>query len=254
MPEIPYSSFLEKIDGILKVAKKYGIEMRLMGAAAVKLHCPEFLYLHDQMERKLSDLDFMSLSKYRKVIKTLFKELNYTIDQSLLYLTGGKRYIFYDSVDGIHVDVFFDRLEMCHTIDFRKRLTLDYPTIPLADILLEKMQIVELNEKDITDTIVLFREHEIGETDKETVNAGYIAKLLSGDWGFYYTVVTNLNKIKNSLSKYQTLTDVDRSNVETKINKTLEIIEKKPKSLKWKLRAKVGTKQKWYKEIGEVRH
>jgi len=253
MPEIPYSSFLEKIDEILKVAKKYGIEMRLMGAAAVKLHCPEFLYIHDRMERKLSDLDFMSLSKYRKAMKTLFKELNYAIDQSLLYLTGGKRYIFYDSVEGIHVDVFFDRLEMCHTVDFGKRLMLDYPTIPLADILLEKMQIVELNEKDIIDTVVLLREHEIGETDKETVNAGYIANLLSGDWGFYYTVVTNLNKVKNRLSKHGALTDVDRLNIEKKINKALEIIENKPKSLKWKLRAKVGTKQKWYKEIGEVR-
>lgn len=253
MSEIPYSSFLEKIESILNAAKKHNVGMRLMGAAAVKLHCPRFLYLHDLMERKLSDLDFMSLGKYRKDVKRLFKELNYAIDQSLLYLTGGKRYLFYDPVDKIHVDIFFDRLEMCHAIDFRKRLMVDYPTISLADILLEKMQIVELSEKDVKDTIVLLREHEVGDGERETINGEYIAGVLSDDWGFYYTVVRNLDKVKGRLSRYEVLTVEDRSCVEAKISKILEIIEERPKSLKWTLRAKVGTKRKWYKEVGELR-
>jgi len=81
---------------------------------------------------------------------------------------------------------------------FLKRLEIDYPTISLADLLLEKMQIVKLNEKDILDTIVMLREHDVGEGDKETINSDRVSGLLSDDWGFYYTVTTNLGKIKSA--------------------------------------------------------
>ena len=80
------------------------------------------------------------------------------------------------------VDVFFDRLDMNHIIDFKNRLELDFPTISLADLLLEKMQIVQINEKDIKDTIILLREHPVEDPDKETINANYVASLLAEDW------------------------------------------------------------------------
>jgi len=150
------------------------------------------------------------------------------------------------------VDVFFDKLEMCHTIDFRNRLRLDKPTITLADMLLEKMQIVKINEKDIIDTIVLLRAHDIGENDKDKVNIKYVSKLLSNDWGFYYTVTMNLKKVKELCKKYNVLSNEDMKDVTSKIDRILEKIEKEPKSMKWKMRAKIGPSKKWYKEVEEV--
>lgn len=127
-----------------------------------------------------------------------------------------------------------------------------YPTITLSNIFLEKTQIVELTEKDIKDVIILLREHEVGDTEKETVNARYIANLLSRDWGFYYTVTTNLNRIKEHPRRYEVLTEEDHKGVANKIEEVLQAIEEEPKSLKWRMRAKIGTKKKWYTEVGET--
>jgi hypothetical protein len=139
---------------------------------------------------------------------------------------------------------------MCHTLDFRGRLEFDSPTITLADFLLEKMQIVELNEKDKIDTIVLLREHEIGDSDNETINARYISKLLSKDWGFYYTTTTNLVKIKEYAGVH--MSEEDRRDVVAKAGQLVERIDNEPKTTGWKMRARVGPKKKWYRDVEEV--
>ena len=118
--------------------------------------------------------------------------------------------------------------------------------------MLEKLQIVKINEKDIKDLIVLILEHEIGENGKETVNAKHIAKILAKDWGFYYTVTTNLNKVESFLQKYEVLTQENKEVISTRIKKLLKYIEDEPKPLKWKLRAKIGPAAKWYEEVEEV--
>jgi hypothetical protein len=138
---------------------------------------------------------------------------------------------------------------MCHTIDYTQRLEIDNPTVPLAELLLQKMQIVQISEKDVIDTIVLLREHEIGDGDTEMVNAAYIAKLLSNDWGFYYTVTTNLQKVKSLVVDFRVLDNQDKQVVTEKIGRTVSLIEAEPKNRSWNARAKVGTKKKWYKDV-----
>jgi hypothetical protein len=150
------------------------------------------------------------------------------------------------------VDIFFDKLEMNHNISFDGRLKIEELTIPLVDMLLEKMQIVHINEKDVIDTIMLFREHSVGDVAPETIDAKYLADVLCNDWGFYYTVVTNLKKIEDRLTAYPELTEEDRADVSHKIKNLLNIIESKPKGLAWKLRAKVGAKSKWYKDVEDI--
>jgi len=131
-------------------------------------------------------------------------------------------------------------------------LEIDHPTISLSDLLLEKLQIVEINEKDIIDCIILFREHEVGEDDKTTINMKYISKLFSGDWGWWRTGTMNLDKIKHFAEKYDKLTDEDKKIVIERIDKLREAIDKHPKSMGWKMRAKVGDKKKWYRDVEEV--
>jgi len=140
---------------------------------------------------------------------------------------------------------------MSHTIDFRGRLEVDYPTISLADILLEKMQIHRINEKDVKDSIVLIRAHGLGDTDKESINEAYIAKLLSGDWGFHHTVTNNLNKTKLLLQDYN-IPPPDQEDVVSKIDRLLTRIENEPKSSKFKMRARIGEKKKWYNDVDET--
>ena len=151
-------------------------------------------------------------------------------------------------------DSFFDKLAFCHTINFAGRLELDSPTITLGDLLLEKMQIVEINEKDIKDTLIMLREHEIQESEKESVNARYIAKLLSDDWGFYHTATTNLDKVKSHLDKFTSLSDEDRQDIRSKVDILLGAIEKEPKSMKWQMRAKIGTRKIWYTKVEAFKH
>lgn len=131
-------------------------------------------------------------------------------------------------------------------------MELDFPTITPSDLLLEKMQIVQITEKDLKDTMILLREHEIKEHENDVINTKYIAKLLSNDWEFYYTVTTNLKKTKEFLNFFDALTDEDKNIISEKIDKLLDYIEREPKSLKWKARAKIGTRKKWYREVETI--
>lgn len=246
-------AFVEEAYRIIEIAKKKGIVFRLIGAIAVKHHSPKYRYLYDEMERELTDIDYMTYSKFREGMRKFFKDLGYEpINPRFFALYGKKRQIYWSDEKGWQIDIFFDELDMCHKVDFRNRLELDNPTITLTDILLEKMQIVEINPKDIKDTIIMLLEHDIGEIEEETVNMNYISKLLSKDWGYYYTVTTNLKKVKSFLGEYKALTDENKEVVAERIDKMLKKIEDEPKSLKWKMRAKIGTKKKWYKEVEEV--
>jgi hypothetical protein len=107
--------------------------------------------------------------------------------------------------------------------------------------------------KNVKDAAVLIREHDIGNSDHDEININYISKLLSKDWGFYYTVTTNLSKVKSLLSADNRLTSEDKKDIVNKIERMREIIEREPKSVSWNLRAKVGSKKKWYKEVDTQR-
>jgi hypothetical protein len=235
-------------------AKKNGITIRLMGATAIATHCPTYARLFIDKDRHLSDLDFMGYSKEFEKVEQTIRNLGY-VQRKLGFAVSasarGRRSIF-DSKRALTIDVFYDKLEMCHTIEFTSRLSLDDPTITLADLLLEKLQIVKINQKDIKDVIVLLREHQIGDTEIETINANYISDLLSREWGFYYTATTNLDKIKRSLSDYAVLADIDRKDISAKIDRLRDVIESKPKSMRWKMRARIGPSSKWYNEVEEV--
>jgi len=239
---------------IVEEAKKRDVHLRLLGAIAFQIHCPKFSYLSTKLDRVLTDIDFAGYSKEKDGMTKLMNEFGYKDEPSVTVLFGHKRLIYDNKSNGIHIDIFLDKLEMNHDIPFKDRLGLDQLTISLADLLLEKMQIVQINEKDYIDTMMLIREHAIGKDGNtpETIDAGHIAKLLAADWGFYYTVTTNLGKVQTRLAKYIEVSDEDRNDITTKIGELLKRIEDEPKSFSWKMRAKVGPKSKWYRDVDEV--
>jgi hypothetical protein len=239
---------------LVENAEKNGVKIRIMGAVAIRLHATRGLEQSQTLKRNITDIDFVGYSKQRDKIGEIITGAGY--DELKGGLTPGllmNRMIFTGKKDpSKHIDIFLDQLQMCHIIDYKGRLDLDYPTVSLAHLVLQKMQIVRINEKDIKDTLVLLLEHEVGKTqDKEIVNADLIAKTLSNDWGFYYTVTTNLNKIRGFMDTYN-VTGADKAIINKRLDALLATIEQEPKSFGWKMRAKVGPKKKWYNEVEEV--
>jgi len=241
---------------IIELAEQKNIRLRLLGAVAFRIHCPVHQDLQVSMNRVLTDLDFAAYYKQEKAIDKFFLN-DMGFESQTAALTPGLmlgRKIYYDAKDERpHVDIFFDKLNMCHVVSWEKgRLDLDKPTITLADLMLEKLQIVHINEKDVKDVMMLLLEHDIGDSDNEVVNGQYITKIMAKDWGFYYTTTTNLNKVKSLLGEYDALSSGDRGVISGRIDKLLSMIESESKSLGWKLRAKVGTKKQWYNDVEEV--
>jgi len=245
---------LEYVDRALELvehARRQGIELRILGSVAYRLHCPANLVLFEEMERDLTDVDLTARGEQRRDVRELLAEMGYEIDQDMLVASEGKRYAFSDPETGMAVDVFFDELFFCHPIPLRDRLGLDYPTITPTDLLLEKMQIVEINPKDVKDSVVLLLEHPLGSDDREGIDARYIARLLAGDWGFYYTVTRNLEKLRHHVADYGAFDRAQWETVDERIRTLEQAIEKEPKTAKWKLRAHIGPRKKWYQEVAE---
>ena len=254
--ELNHEEFVRQALEIIESAEESGITLRLLGAVAFRIHCPEHRDLQASMHRILTDIDFAAYYKHEKAIDKFFlKGLGF--ESQTAALTPGLmlgRKIYTDPTDERpHIDIFFDKLNMCHVVSWEKgRLDIDKPTLSLADLMLEKLQIVQINEKDVKDVMMLLREHEIGDSDHEVVNGSYISKIMAKDWGFCYTSTTNLTKIKSLLGEYDALGPEDRQVISTRIDELLDVIEREPKSLGWKLRAKIGTKKQWYNDVEEV--
>jgi hypothetical protein len=228
------------------------LSLRLLGAIAFQFRCPKYNYLAARLQRTLSDVDFAAYSSQRGPIGDMMREFGYGDQPMVSGLFGGGRMIWDNKSNGLHVDIFFDKLDMNHEISFRGRLETEQTTIPLADLLLEKMQIVHINGKDIIDTIMLLREHQIEDSGAEGIDARYIAKLLSKDWGFYYTVTTNLKNVQDRLGSYSELTGEDRADVSQKIQKLTAILQNESKTIGWKARSRIGTKTQWYHDVDDV--
>ncbi|MDP2776127.1 MAG: hypothetical protein Q8O48_00660, partial [Anaerolineales bacterium] len=164
----------------------------------------------------------------------------------------GERAIFDKPSTGLHVDIFYEKLDFCHAIYWKDRLEVDTPTIPLTELLLEKMQIVQINEKDIIDTIMLLLEHTLGDTDKETINLKLAAQLCANEWGLWRTTTMNLEKVKQLAQHYTQLTPEQKVKVTTQVDEIIAHLNSEPKPFAWRIRDRVGDRVKWYKEVDEV--
>ncbi len=244
--------FEGELKRIIKASDEAGILLRVIGSLAFQMHCPEYGYIQEAMGRAYTDIDFAGYGKQSQEIKALMTDLGYTERREVFIYSEGERSIFDNSDVGIYVDVFYDKLDFCHAIYWADRLEVDSPTIPLAEMLLEKMQIVQINEKDVIDTIMLLLEHPLGDIDDETINIKRIAELCSTDWGLWRTTTMNLDKVRQLAHGYEQLKDEQKAHVESQVASALERIEQEPKSLAWRLRARVGDRVKWYKEVDEV--
>ena len=246
------SAISDEAKRVLDEAKERGIILRLFGGVAVKYHCPSAT--HRSLQRSYPDLDFFGRGKQGREVRKLFTDLGYEPNQRFNALHGATRLIYEDGKSQRVVDIFLDVFRMCHTLHLGDRLTLDDYTIPISDLLLTKLQVVETNEKDIRDLIAILKDHDvidhIASGDKEVIDTGYISTLCADDWGLCKTISLTLKKLLTFLPKYELQPEANQV-LEARISKLLHAIETVPKSLKWKLRDKVGERKRWY-DLPEV--
>jgi len=244
--------FVEEALACVRDAAKEDIPLRILGGVSIYILSREFDSLWDSLDREIfSDIDFMTYSRFASKIPDFFQRRGYTYAESPLGMVR-KRLVF--SAGPVpEVDVFFDKLEMCHSIDFRGRLPTDSPTVQLADLLLQKLQIIQINEKDIKDVLVLLRAHPLSANGKDGIDSGYIIRLLSGDWGFYHTVTSNLSKVRRYLDGCKAIANGDRKDILEKLTAIEVALGNSPKSTRWNMRARIGTHMKWYQDVEELR-
>ena len=255
--QVPSEEVVKIALDIVEEAKREGLLLRLVGGPAFRMHSsPMATKLHKELGRRegqeFPDIDFIALSKQRNDVRKFFETRGWKFDSYMFFFTSGvgvrNRQIYRGKE--IDVDIFYDELDMSHRIDLRNRLDIDPPTIPLADLLLSKLEIFEFTEKDAKDVIVLVRDHKIGDSDApETINAKYIAELFADDWGFWYTATTNLKKVKAACPMYKQLSKEDVADVTSKIDQIMKYIDEEPKTKNWMKRAETGTKKRWYREV-----
>ncbi len=243
--------FEEILRTILARAGERGATMRVIGSLGFRLVCPDHRHLEYDNGRYLTDIDFVAYSKEIDRVQDTFFDLGWSENQNVLRLFGDKRRIFYHPTEPIHSDVFIDKLRFCHEVDFRGRLEIEDVTISLVDLLLEKLQIVEINRKDLVDMMMLLRQHEISEDgDAHAIDGAYLASLCARDWGLWRTATMNLAKAIKFAPEY--LGPDDIGFVVDRLRVLERVVDDAPKSVKWRLRARVGERVKWYREVEEV--
>jgi hypothetical protein len=238
-------------DRLVALADGQGIALRLLGALAFAKRCPRHAYLQETLKREYTDIDFAGYGKQASQIKALLPREGYVEDTLMYVESEGSRMVLNHPVTGLHLDVFLDKLDFCHTIPWKGRLETHDATIPLAEMLMQKMQIVQINEKDIIDTIMLLLEHPLGEDDGDVINMGLVARVCAKDWGWWRTLTMNVDKVKQAAGAYE-LGPEERDRVVAQADAILQRIDGEPKSIGWKMRAKVGDRKKWYRDVGEL--
>jgi hypothetical protein len=217
---------------VLHAARDEGLTLRAIGGLAVAIRCPSAA--RPPLRRDYKDLDVVGLSSERKRIDEVFTDLGYVPDEEFNILHGHQRLLHYDRANGRQLDTFLDRFHMCHTLELKDRIALDELTLPPADLLLSKLQVVETNERDLKDMVALLLDAEI--------DAERIARVCADDWGWWRTVTEVLEKAV----AYAEQESVEPVAVRNRVETLRARIDETPKSLRWRARAKVGDRVRWY--------
>lgn len=235
---------------LIDAARANAMLMRAIGGLAVRVRSGE---LQKFFTREYRDLDFVIAESDRRKVEPFFQDMGYESHRQFNVLNGSKRQIYRDPNSDRHVDIFVGNFEMCHKLPMNGRLQLDPVTVPLAELLLSKSQIVELNHKDALDIASVLLYNETGSDDEGKINVAYIAKLCGQDWGLYKTTSINLKRVEEVVGDEKlNLTESERGLIRKRISDILQMFETMPKSLAWQMRDKVGTRVRWYEEVEEV--
>jgi hypothetical protein len=250
--ETDQPEILDEMQRLVTAAQGAKIHLRLLGGVAIRYHSPSAD--HRELHRDYPDLDFIVYRGERRLLEPFFSGLGYVADRNFNLLNGERRQIFYDSRNGRRVDIFVGDFEMCHRLPMRDDRLRSHPvTVPLTELFLSKVQIVELNYKDILDLIALLLDNRVGLEGDEVINLRRITRLCMRDWGLYKTLSISLSRVEEVVvGQNPGLSETERQIVLERINAIRRALDTANKPLLWMVRDRIGTRIRWYAEVEEV--
>jgi len=243
MQSLPETDMRAEAIRLVGAAAGTGLSIRLVGGVAVALRCPIYSALPG-LARSYQDIDLVGLRKESGALRALMEDLEYVPDRRFNAVHGATRLVFMDEKTGLQVDVFLDVFKMCHKLNLIDRLAIDSWSLPLADLILTKFQIVHMNTKDIQDSYALLLEHTVGD-DESGINARYMACLCASDWGWYTTTMDRITALSSDVPIFVQDPEL-QSLVRARLAKIQDALEHEPKSGRWRLRSKLGRRVRWY--------
>jgi hypothetical protein len=252
----PLADILAEARHVLAGCAAHDVSARLAGGLAVAMH--QHLATPPELQRSYADIDIVIGRKDGRAAKMALLELGYVPNDRFNALRGDRRLLFYDTANGRQVDVFVGTFAMCHKLDLSGRLNLLPDTLCIADLMLTKLQIVEINAKDLIDAAQLLRNHRLSRADEahlDELSLDRLCAVTSNDWGWYTTLSDNLAKL--AVFARDTLAGPDQVVVAERTKAIQQAIDEPGKSLRWKARARIGRHAPWYElpeEVAGTRH
>jgi hypothetical protein len=225
---------LDQARALIDGGNERGVSLRALGGIGIAFQCPAAM--RPPLARRWKDLDFIALSRQRRQVEEYLESAGLRADREFNALHGRQRLSFFHDEQGYDVDVFVDRLVMCHTLDLSHRLDADELTLDPADLLLSKLQVVETNDRDFLDILAILCDHDVAE--------GRILDVLAKDWGWYRTATEVLDKSAGYARRLEDFPERER--MLARLESLREAIEAAPKSRAWRMRARIGDRVRWY--------
>lgn len=235
---------IEEAERIVGHAERREIVVRAAGGVAVAILCPSAR--RPPLSRTYEDVDFVVGKSAARHLTELFAALGYAPDQELNALQGHQRLHFVDRESGRVADVFVDSIRGCHEIAVKDRLEFHPRTVPPVDLVLSKLQIRETTRKDELDLVALFSDLTLSEDD-EGINVTYAAQLAGADWGLWRTTTEVLRRTTEFAASLE-----GGGAAAGRMSEFLEVLEEAPKSRRWRARARLGDRVRWYEEPEEL--
>ncbi|MGH3042628.1 MAG: hypothetical protein ACRDNG_12985 [Gaiellaceae bacterium] len=231
------AELLEEGLAVVSEASERSLVVRLLGGAGVVLHCRSIL--EGGLHRPIGDLDAATTRRDAKAVAALLRGQGYVPETRFNALHGERRMIFHGPLGKL--DLFVDVFEMCHRIELASRFELDAPTVTASDLLLTKLQVVELNAKDARDAALILEEHELARGAGDWIDIEYLSSLAGDDWGLWRTATQTLERLAEL-----------EPGVADRASALRLALDQAPKTRRFRLRARVGERKRWYEIPDEV--
>ncbi len=247
----PLDDIRAEAERVARGAVSAGLQLRLMGGMGVYITCPTVR--RPPYAREYGDFDFVVSARDARAAAAYFETAGYVPEKMFNALHGAQRLNFKHPQGRWPIDVVVDEVRMSHRIDLRGRVNGPGPTLSLADLLLTKLQIWEINPKDLGDIVCLLADHELADREAvDVIDRRRILAVVSADWGLCHTVERNLRQAAQEA--HRRVPAGPRFDPTSQVDTLLAAIHAAPKSLAWQARARIGERVRWYETPEEVRH
>ena len=246
MPHVPAEDLMAAAADVIEAAAATGTTLRLLGGIAV-FRLSESAR-QPPLARRYHDFDVVVPAGQGQAAAAVFRERGYAEDAHFNALHGAHRMVF-TAPGGFVVDVLVGTFQMCHQLKLGHDLPGSGLTVHPADLVLTKLQIVQIEEKDLLDAVALLIDLPVGRS-ANGIDVGRFTAPLANDWGFFHTVELNLPKVVEFAEGR--LEESQARGVAHGANELRQAMEEVPKSLRWKARSRIGEKLRWYEEPEEI--